>query len=136
MIGRCSILSCVEGLLTRPKIHSYLTHIVLIASVFLSSIMLQGQAAKTADNSSGLTPGQTYGSAHENIDYSTGNLDLQIPLLTIPGRHGSDLHVGLTYDSKPLASIIGTWSETQGNRTYLLSTESNLARIPGGWRLN
>lgn len=107
-----------------------------MASMFLFTIILWGQAAKTADNSSGLTPGQTYGSAHENIDYSTGNLDLQIPLLAIPGRHGSDLHVGLTYDSKPLASIIGTWSETQGNSTYLLSTDSNLARIPGGWRLN
>jgi hypothetical protein len=107
--------------------------------VMASSIVCFSQTTRTnitSDNATGLAPGQTFGGSHENIDYSTGDLNIQIPLLTLAGRHGSNLSIGLTYDSKPLLSLNGTWNETEGHGDYTFGPPDDPAALPGGWRLN
>lgn len=114
-----------------------------LAALFLSSYIFTavsfGQAAKTnitSDNATGLASTQTFEGSRENIDLSTGNLDLQIPLLNLPGRHGANLSVTLAYDSKPLGSLSATWDPDNGIATYLFGPPGNPAGLPGGWRLN
>ncbi|HET9282240.1 MAG TPA: RHS repeat-associated core domain-containing protein [Candidatus Angelobacter sp.] len=63
-------------------------------------------------------------------------MNIQIPLLTLAGRHGSNLSIGLTYDSKPLLSLNGTWNETEGHGDYTFGPPDDPAALPGGWRLN
>ena len=57
-------------------------------------------------------------------------------LLTLAGRHGANLNIGLTYDSKPLAALSGFWDEAQGAGVYNFGPPGDLAGLPGGWRLN
>src|SRR3981081_2055150 len=53
-----------------------------------------------AGTTTGTMPYTTYGGVHENINLSTGDLNLQIPLLTLLGRNGHSLTVNMYYDSK------------------------------------
>ena len=53
-----------------------------------------------SNSSTGPAPYSSFGGVHENINLATGDLTLQVPLLTLPGRNGLDLSIGLTYDSK------------------------------------
>jgi hypothetical protein len=52
------------------------------------------------NNATGIMPYNTYGGVRENISFATGNLNLHLPLLMLPGRKGHDLSLGLVYDSK------------------------------------
>src|ERR1700686_1848515 len=53
-----------------------------------------------AGNTTGTMPYASYGGVRENISLSTGDLSIQIPLLTLPGRHGRNLVLNMFYDSK------------------------------------
>src|SRR3984885_9970618 len=49
---------------------------------------------------SGVFPYQSYLGEHENINLGTGNLNVQIPLLKLPGRNGHDFVLNLSYNSQ------------------------------------
>jgi hypothetical protein len=56
----------------------------------------------------GIKPYETYDRAQENINVAGGNLNIQIPLVHLPGRNGHDLDVSLTYNSQiwtPVATL-------------------------------
>src|SRR2546428_537689 len=86
-------------------------------------------------NATGLQPYNAYGGVRENINLATGNANLQIPLLNLPGRKGQDLSLGLEYDSK-------IWQLHDENDPFygLLYLWDNELRNPAvggmGWRLN
>lgn len=108
---------------------------VVILALPRPSVAQTTKTNVTSDNATGLAPGQTFGGTREDIDYSTGNLNLQIPLLNLPGRHGANLSLSLTYNSKPLASLTGTWNEAQG-ATYSFGSSEDVAGLSGGWRVS
>src|SRR3982750_219700 len=78
---------------------------VIAAIVFLlsSNAIVAAQANPTqvtSSNDTGMRPYQTYAGAHENINLSNGNLSLDIPLLSLPGRNGFNLNFAVHYNSK------------------------------------
>ncbi len=97
-------------------------------------------------NATGVQPYNVYGGVRENINLSNGNLNLQIPLLSLPGRNGHDVVIGLEYDSK-IWSLHHELDEGTGFNHYWWDFE---ARVPAlrtgafggtlgdgmGWRLN
>lgn len=95
-------------------------------------------------NATGIQPYNTYGGVRENINLATGNLNLQVPLLTLPGRNGHDLVLGLEYDSKmwslhyffdPETGFEYYEWEYEG-RSPALRTPSGFLGDDLGWRLN
>ena len=76
---------------------------LLVMLVCAGSVVATGQSdptSVTTANSTGAKPYETYGGARENLNLATGNLNIVIPLLTLPGRNGHDLTVFASYDSK------------------------------------
>lgn len=73
------------------------TLLFLVAGTLL---MAQTPTTATTSNAVGVQPYVTYGGAHENVNLSTGDLNLRIPLVHLPGRDGLDLDLGLVYDSR------------------------------------
>jgi RHS repeat-associated protein len=51
-------------------------------------------------NATGTQAYDPYGGTRENINLGNGNLNLQIPLISLPGRNGHNLSLALRYDSK------------------------------------
>ncbi len=49
-----------------------------------------------------LGTGTYTGNAEYNVNLYNGNLIVSIPLVTLPGRAGHDLHLSLSYNSKQL----------------------------------
>lgn len=45
----------------------------------------------------GIKPYETYDRGQESVNIGSGNLNIQIPLLHLPGRNGHDFDVTLTY---------------------------------------
>jgi RHS repeat-associated protein len=79
-------------------------------------------------NATGLQPYESYAGTRENIDLGNGNVNLQIPLLTLPGRNGHDFSLVLRYDSK-------SWqvhAETDPNSGQILYYWEG----GGGWAFN
>jgi hypothetical protein len=64
-------------------------------------------------------PTWTYDTGRENISVATGNLNLQIPIVHLPGRNGHNLDVSLTYNSQ-------NWTPVQ----------SSMALGSLGWQLS
>ena len=101
-----------------------------------------GQTAPTqidSNSTTGPTPYGSFGGVHENINLATGDLTLQIPLLTLPGRNGFDLSVGLTYDSK--VQILNYMADpiTPDIWDYWWAPEERQPAVEGwsgGWRLS
>ncbi len=89
----------------------------------------------TPSNDTGVRALQTYSGTHENINLANGNLDLDIPIVSLPGRNGLGLHLSLQYDSK-IWMPHATYSLTGSDLTYAWRSER---RDPGigdlGWRL-
>jgi hypothetical protein len=91
-----------------------------------------------AGNATGLIPYAPYGGVRENIGYGNGNLNLQILLLSLPGRNGHNLDLGLEYDSKIF--VLNHYSPNAPYNYYWRYQP----RIPSivdtnqgfGWRLN
>jgi YD repeat-containing protein len=77
--------------------------LLLTASV-LAPVVALGQSAPptqiTPSNDTGVKQYQTYSGSHENINLANGNLSLEIPLLSLPGRNGLNLSLGIQYNSK------------------------------------
>lgn len=78
-----------------------------------------------AGNATGIQPYQTFGGARENISHATGDVNLSVPLLHIPGRNGLDLSIGMIYDSK-----VGIFRERGTLQPLALSTHGS-SKVPG-----
>ena len=89
----------------------------------------------TPSNDTGLKPFAVYSSDAGNVNLANGNLSLQIPLLSLPGRNGLNLVLAAQYDSK-----IWTPSATYSSGTDITYTwKAEQKDIPLGdlgWQLN
>ena len=96
------------------------------------------QSLITSANANGVQAYNTYSGSRENVNLATGDLDVQIPLLTLPGRKGLDFSLGVQYDSNT-ESVNGTIDITGGysyfftadDRTPMIGTNS---AVTGSWR--
>src|ERR1700687_2901632 len=82
----------------------------------LSACLPQAQAQSapptqiTPSNDTGTNPFGTYSTDVGNVNLSNGNLSLSIPLVSLPGRNGTNFTLAIEYDSKiwtPSASYPG-----------------------------
>src|SRR5713101_4346133 len=64
----------------------------------------------------GTVPYQTFLSEKENINLGTGNLNVHIPLLNLPGRGGHDFGISLSYNSQLWST--GSVIDGLGNTHY------------------
>src|SRR5229473_6535034 len=78
----------------------------------------------TATNT-GTNPYETYGGERENISFGTGNLNVPLTLLSLPGRNGHDLVVQIAFDSR-VWQLHGSFD--QNSDTYVVDWEKD-----GGW---
>jgi len=112
--------------------------IVVIAGCVSATAQFPGDPAVpvsvTTSNAIGEQPYVTYGGVRENINLSTGNLNLRVPLLHLPGRNGLDLDLGLIYDSR-IYVLEATWDQTLGQFLYDWYGQSP-SPIGPGWRLD
>lgn len=103
----------------------------LLAFVAFSGIGFAQSVPTQIDpgNLTGIMPYNTYGGTRENVSLATGDLNLQIPLASLPGRNGLDFTLGLVYDSKTWS--IHSFIDPTGHTLYLWKVDS-----PNGMRLN
>ncbi len=108
--------------------------LLVTASLFILPLTTLAQSQPNQinpANATGIQPYNMYGGVRENINLMNGNVNLQVPLLTLPGRNGLDLGVGLEYDSK-----IWVLHYEINEFTDWWWWESE-AKVPGGaWRLS
>ncbi len=90
-----------------------------------------------AANATGVQAYNAYAGARENIGLANGNLNQYIPLVTLPGRDGHNLEIGLEYHSKiwgfheyfnPYVNYWSTWWDWERRRPSLADVN--------GWRVN
>jgi RHS repeat-associated protein len=79
-------------------------------------------------------PYVTYGGTHENINLATGDVNIQIPLLSLPGRNKLDLNIGITYDSK--FWVLNYNVDTIGDLTYFWQNQPGTPYLDNSWRFN
>jgi RHS repeat-associated protein len=84
----------------------------------------------TANNQTGVVSYNTYAGDHENVNLSTGNLSVQLPLVSLPGRDHHDLTVSLLYDSR-IYELKANVDSFYGFTGYSWKGVDS-----GGWRLN
>jgi RHS repeat-associated protein len=83
-------------------------HPAVLGFVAVSLALALSSPARAQVNPDDVTPGnatgtqayETHGGARENINLATGDLGLQIPLVSLPARNGLGISLGLIYDSK------------------------------------
>ncbi len=101
--------------------------ICLIFAFFLTTeLRAQGQNADPSTGF-GVVPYQTYLGESENINLGTGNVNIQIPLLKLPGRGGHDFTLNLSYNSQ--IWYVFNFTPPQGKATH------QYANAPG-WNLS
>jgi hypothetical protein len=119
------------------------TRILIAASILLlASFPIRAQDVPQVNTGSatGVMPYNPYGGVRENINYASGNLNLQVPLLTLPGRNGHNLNLALEYDSKifmlhhysPNAPYNYYW-RSEPRVPSIVSSTTNTGL---GWRIN
>ena len=86
------------------------------------------------NNETGTPPYVAYGGVRENINLATGDLNIQIPLLTLPGRNKLDLNIGITYDSKYW--VLNYSDDGLGDLTYLWENQPSAPYLDNSWRFN
>src|SRR6476620_7805121 len=84
----------------------------------------------TPNNQTGIVSYNTYAGDHENVNLATSDLNVSLPLVSLPGRNHHDAALSLLYDSHqwelsavvdPFYGFLGyAWGAVDG----------------GGWRLN
>src|SRR5512146_844715 len=67
--------------------------------LIMISVFCTAQEIKPS-NDTGLRPLTPYFTGDGNVNLTNGNLNVVIPLITLPGRNGLDYTFGLVYDSK------------------------------------
>ena len=112
--------------------------LALLLALSYSAASLSAQTAPTqidANNATGVQAYNLYSGTRENINLATGNLNLTIPLVSVPGRAGNTLDVAIEYDSK-------IWQFTpyidgNGDLAERWGVENRSAGVGQlGWRLN
>src|SRR5215813_4410613 len=92
----------LEDTMTLPRIW---IRLVLLATPFLVSqhdaVQCQTPPPDLSPaTSTGVNPYETYGGERENVNLGTGDLNIQLLLLKLPGRNGQDVVVQLAFDSR------------------------------------
>jgi RHS repeat-associated protein len=117
----------------RIKLALYALAVVLLAA---SPSQLNAQSTPNSvgpTNETGVQPYGPYGGAHEDINLGNGNLNLQIPLLSLPGRNGHNFSLSLHYDSKIWEPSSEYESDT-GQTIYYWTAQAG--SIADGWSFN
>jgi YD repeat-containing protein len=107
--------------------------------VGLGAPLLHAQTAPptqiTPSNDTGTNPYGSYSTDAGNVNLSNGNLNLNIPIVSLPGRNGHNFGLALQYDSKiwsPSATV-----NTSTDITYQwMAEQRNPAVGDMGWRLS
>src|ERR1700730_2569571 len=88
-------------------------------------------------NATGIQAYDPYGGSHEDINLGNGDLHLQIPLLSLPGRDGHNLSLTLNYDSK-IWNPHSEYDSVSGQTFYSWDYDDPSTGAVGtlGWRLN
>jgi RHS repeat-associated protein len=77
---------------------------ILLVSLLYTAIGLLAQSAPAtqinSNNDTGLRPHTPYSTGAGNVNLTNGNLSLEIPLISLPGRAGNTYNLSLQYDSK------------------------------------
>jgi RHS repeat-associated protein len=98
-----------------------------------------GQASPTQitpSNDTGLKAYETYSGSHENVNLSNGNLSLEIPVFSLPGRNGLNFDLAVQYNSK-IWSPHATYSASGADLTYRWQHEYSGEDVGQlGWTLN
>src|SRR5450631_1045995 len=112
--------------------------LLLAFAVGISAPSLWAQATPTeatAGNDTGVRAYTAYSGARENVNLTNGNLNVSIPLISLPGRDGHNFTLSLLYDSKNWV-VHGNYS---GNGVWYYNWQWE-ARPPQvgafGWRLD
>jgi YD repeat-containing protein len=116
---------------------------ILLSGIVLASFLpgfIHAQAIPSQigpQNATGTQPYEAYGGARENINLANGNLNLQIPLVSLPGRNGHDFSLALNYDSK-IWTPSSNYDPTSGQTLYSYDYDDSSTNLVGtvGWRLN
>ena len=106
------------------------TFLILALTLSVRTFSQDYPAPPSVGNSTGLQPYGTFDGVRENISLGTGDLNLFIPILHLPGRNGLDFDIGLVYDSN-------IWSLHDTYVVYSNSHNLNWQRDPAPlWRLS
>src|SRR6266403_5881549 len=120
---------------------------IILCAVLALSLLLVGLGAPllhaqpapptqiTPSNDTRTNPYGSYSTDAGNVSLSNGNLNLNIPIVSLPGRNGHNFVLALQYDSKiwsPSATI-----NTSTDITYQwMAEQRNPAVGDMGWRLS
>jgi YD repeat-containing protein len=124
--------------------------IVLASAITLASPALAQVQPTDMNLDTGIKPYDTFDRAQENVNIGSGNLNIQIPLVHLPGRNGHDFDLTLTYNSQnwsPTASLYNSSSScgydgTSCNVNQLdiawqyAGQQTNYELGSTGWQLN
>ena len=114
----------------------------LSAVIAVGLLCLSFAFAQQADPGlgAGVVPHQTYLGEKENINLGTGNVNLQIPLLHLPGRDGHDFSLGLSYSSQiwyvhtftnpQTHQVIYQWAKNTSGWYWNIPTLTSDANVP------
>ena len=96
------------------------------------------QAPVDLNLDTGIQPNQTYIRGKENVNVGGGNLNIQIPIVQLPGRDGHNLDVSLTYNSQnwsPIASF--SQQNSSGEIGIAWRPDNDEASLGStGWQVN
>src|SRR6266446_2316976 len=107
--------------------------VLVIASAVCSTAWAQQIGPQ---GTTGLQPYDAYSGTRENINLATGNLDLQIPLVSLSGRNGNNLSLTLHYDSK-IWLPHSDYNPDTGQYDYYWDYDTSGYGVGTlGWRLN
>ena len=72
---------------TSTKMRTHFSAIIFIVAISISPAARAQSTPNqlSPNNTTGTAPYVMYGGAHENINLATGDLNIQIPLLALPG---------------------------------------------------
>lgn len=96
---------------------------LFLVALLSTAVLAVGQTTSKqlgASNDTGIQPYGIYSGAHENINLANGNLSIQIPLVSLPGRAGHGFTLTLQYDSKNWVIHDLGYSDRPGEQTASL----------------
>src|SRR5882762_1290396 len=138
------LLRPLMGVPGRPRLIYRVTcfTVLLFVLLFESASVVDAQAplspafGRDASTDTGVRPYVPYAGVQENINLTNGNLNLKVPLLTLPGRNGHDFTLELQYDSKIFKLDIGydASSNSVGGAWMIERRSPNDRGV--GWRFN
>jgi len=89
----------------------------LVCLFLLSAASTRSQESQiTPNNQTGIAPYNTYAGDHENVNLASSDVNLEIPLVSLPGRNHHDFNMSLSYDSHQweLAAVVDPFYGFEG----------------------